>query len=488
VRLLRLASLLNRPAVRRLAAAILCALAFHSTSAMGASQDVSLSALEQMVAEAPGLLAEQRSIAAAIAGVRVEKDKSGLAYVYMNDFGPQAQIVPRSTDFHVLTFSQLGGVQLPLLGTRIAQQLAIIDAQQREQLSRVEFAEAKRTRIAALRNAYVEYWKYVNDASVSRQYSSDDNKALAKARVLRQTGFWTESNLLDFLDTLEKVKTNLRTSESSARRQLAQIDSAIGTEVEPFHPLTPEFFTGCELDRTRALASAFLIDSTIARTDAAIAQTNKKYARVHGTSVEGTASLQVSSTTDINQRVSGYGLHAILNVGVPGHGRDEERGLRAEYSAELQSLKLDEDQRRVELTAAVDSALADLAGSQDTLAQTLTDLSAKQGDLRRALVRYRTVEQAGSTGFEDVHMKADELYVAQRAAVEARADRLLKANALLAIAPGVCPRPYESMPTPAPDPTAAPKRHVHWFRNIPPVRKKHPKTPPEPANTPNPSP
>jgi hypothetical protein len=432
---------------------------FALQATVGAESPVSLDSLELRVPQAPGLQASSASIEAAIQDIRVQHDRSGLGYLFSASLGPAAIIVPRSFDDHVLRFQQQTGLSLPLLGARVAQQIAISSAQEREQLARITFEEARRERIASLRDAYTQYWQYDDEIKAARAYLANGQTALHQANVLLQTGFWTQSKLLDLLNSFQTVRSDAENYQRARLAQLANIDAALGTEINRFEPVAPDFFNACTPERAVAVESAIRSDATLANLEAQVAQVRTQYALVHGSSIDASASLQAGNTTDINHSVSGYDLQASINASLPMHARDEERGLRAEYAAQLESLQLQETQRNVELAAAVDALLEAVANAQTTLRQSINDVSARTGDLHKAIVRYNTIGESNGTGFDDVLAKQEELYTAQQAVAAARAAVLIQANDLLMLAPGACGGAYEAMPTPTPVPSPRRKRN-----------------------------
>ena len=479
---------MSQPTRAWLSLVMVCVMSVPMAAARGADATVSLASLEQRVAQAPGLIAGQRDIEAAQQAIRVERDRAGWNYQYNADFGPSAIIVPRSFDEHVLRFEHTFGLGLPLLGSKTAQLLTILDAQTKERLAEIAYEQARRLRIATLREAYVQYWEYDNESAVAQTYVGAVQAEIPKARALRQTGFWTYTNLLDFLDTVQRVQSDQRSFESLKRAQLATVQSAVGIEVPAFRPVQPEFYNACNVSRAGALTSAFAVDPTLATLTAEIVQVRTQLASVRGSSIAAAATGQAGSVTDINQKVSGYDLRAALNVSLPTHGRDEERALRDEYAAQLSSLSLQQEQRRVDIASSLDSVLADIESAQTTLAQAQQTEAARREDLRKSIIAYNTLRQGGATGFDQVHEKRDELYEAQKATAAARGDLLVKANQLLLVAPAACGKAYTPMPvfTMAPKPSPRP-RGTHG--PTPALFTHHAATPsPHPAATPSPRP
>ncbi|MHB8355073.1 MAG: TolC family protein [Vulcanimicrobiaceae bacterium] len=426
--------------------AILCPFGAAPSGAHATPPTVSLASLELKLPQAPALLADELQIEAAAQSGNAARAKSGLSYLYSNSFGPAAIIVPRSYDYHILRYEQSLGVSLPLFGSNAEEQLAIVDAQEREQLARIALAEARRERLAVLREAYVQYWEYDSETTIARGYLGAARDTLPQARVLLRTGFWTTSKLLDLLDAIDKVASDAEIFRNSQLTQLAQIEAAVGYEMPPFASETPAFFSSCVPDRRHALDSAYRADATLAQLDAQIVVVRSEYARASWSSLHASATLKAGFVTDINQHISGYDLQAGVDLSAPRHGHAEERDVRAEYAEELQSLALREQQRHNDLDAAIDALLHSVANAHTALHQSLEDLATREQDLRKALVRYHTIHQAAGVGFSDVQERRDEVYAAQRAAALARGALLLQANQLLLIAPGTCDGSYEPMP------------------------------------------
>ncbi|HLI95499.1 MAG TPA: hypothetical protein VKT72_05340 [Candidatus Baltobacteraceae bacterium] len=420
------------------AALLALTLIFSASAARANDAPLSLAALEQKLPQAPLEVADQYDVQAAQAAVRAEQAKSGLSYTYNAAMGPTDIIVPRSYDYHSFRFEQSAGVSMPLLGSRTQQFDAIADLQEKALLAQIALNQTQRERLAALRTAYIKYWQYSSETGIALAYAGTEQQSLSQARVLRQTGFWTSTNMVDFLDLVQKVKTDADNFASSARGQLAQVDFAMGSEVPAFQPMEPDFFDNCTIDRSRAVASAELTDSTLSTLSAETNQIRAELGQVKWAPVQGSAGLQAGSVTDVTQAVSGYNVQATLNLAVPAHAKAEELALRQQYEAQLQSLALQEDQRKIEISSAVDAALDEVHNAQATFRQAQQDQAARQDDLRKAIVRFDTIRQSGSISFDDVQEKRDELYVVDRAATESRANVLLGATTLILIAPGAC--------------------------------------------------
>lgn len=407
---------------------------------------ITLGSLESQVPQAPALQADELEVEAALQDVNAQKAKSGIAYTFENDLGPSAIIVPRSYDYHVLRYDQSVGVTLPLFGSNLEQQESILDAEKQAQLARISLAESHRERLATLREAYTYYWQYGSEDNTANSYLHYAQSQLPQARALVRIGFWTSSRLIDFLDGVDRVKSDGENYRSLQLAQLTEISAAVGSEVQMFAPQLPSFFGSCIPDRSVALNSAFASDATLAQLDAAAVEDEALLKQVKFASVQASASLQAGSTTDINYRVSGYDARASVNLTAPHHAHAEERDLRSEYTYELQSLSLQESERRNDLTAAVDSSLDNVQEAQTTRLQALEDLAARSQDLKKAMVRYQTIHQAAGAGFSDVQERRDEVYAAQVALASASAQLLLQANQLLLVAPGACGGTYETMP------------------------------------------
>lgn len=407
---------------------------------------ITLGSLESQAANAPALQADELEVEAALQDVNAEKAKSGLAYTYQTDLGPNAIIVPRSYDYHVLRYDQNVGVMLPLFGSSLDEQATILDAEKQAQLAKIALVEGQRERLAALREAYSYYWEYGSEHNTANSYLHYANSQLPQARALVRVGFWTASKLIDFLDGIDRVKSDAENDRSLQLAQLAEIGAAVGSEVQIFAPEVPQFFGSCVPDRTAALNSAFASDATLADFEAETVVYDALVRKVRFASIQASASLQAGSTTDVNYRVSGYDARAAVTLTAPHHGHAEERDLRDEYTDKLESLALQETERRNDLTAAVDSALDNLRDAQTTLQQSLEDLASRSEDLKKAMVRYQTIHQAAGVGFSDVQERRDEVYAEQVALETARAQLFLQANQLLLIAPGACGGAYSPAP------------------------------------------
>jgi hypothetical protein len=408
-----------------------------------AAEPGSLPPLEAQVATSPGLLADQLEIQAASDDVRAVRDRTGLAYTYSNDIGPEAIIVPFNVDDHVLRFEQAVGVKLPILGTETAQILTIIDAEKREQIAEIAINAAYRDRLAELREAYVHYWTDARNIQMADTYLASANDERSQALSLLHQGFWTQTEYMDYATTVSNVNAQENEARNDAASHLALIASSLGHEVDPFDPERPQFFENCKPDRTMAITSAFAVDTSLAQLQAEGAEVAIQLARVKGSSIDASVRLSGGSETDINHQVSGYDVLAGVDLSLPTHGRDEERSDRNKYETELQQLALATEQRKAEIVAQVDAAMTELGGDDVSLSEAKLVAQERVRDLAIAVAKLNTLKQAPQEAFADVHAKTDEVYVSSRAIATAEDDLLLKANALLRLAPGACGGGYD---------------------------------------------
>jgi hypothetical protein len=405
----------------------------------------SLAPLEQQIATSPGLLADQLEIQAAADDVRETRDKSGLAYTYSNDIGPEAIIVPYNVDDHVLRFEQAVGIKLPLLGTETAEMLLIVDAEKREQIAKIAMNAAYRNQLAQLREAYVHYWADRRDIEIADVYLSGVSDERPQALSLLHQGFWTQTQYLDYVTTINDIDAQENESRNLSASHLALIASSLGHAIDPFDPDTPEFYENCVPNRTTAMTSAFDVDTALAQLQAESAEVVVELGRVKGSSIDASATLTGGSQTDINHQVSGYDVLAGIDVSLPQRARDEERAARDKYQTELQQIALEAQQRKAEIVAQIDAAITELSSDEIILAQAKDVQQVRWHDLSNAIAKLNTLKQAPQDAFTDVHAKRGEVYESTRAVSAAEADLFLKANELLKLAPGACGGSYDSV-------------------------------------------
>ena len=429
-----------RPFRRGLSLVLLAAAALASAPVPARADDPSLplTNLEQLLTGAPSLRAKARRIEADLDFEGVVAGRSGLAYTFSNAIGPRSDIVTDNVNNNTFRYQQRFGVQLPLLGSAIAQQNEAYAARADEALARIDYERERRARLSALRSAYVMYWQYDLQQSIADRYANLLGGKLESARSLRRSGFWTQGNFMDFLDTLARYKTVAQTVRSSRRAQLTLIATSLGAELTPFRPLDPTFETGCTPSHQSALAAAEAIDSDLAQAQAKIAQLKGQESGVRGSSIDAHALAGFSNVFDFVNPTVGYDLTAGVSVTLPTHARSEERALRKQIDALLDEQRLVEEQRRSDLSAQVEGAIDELSNARADLAQARRDEQSRLENLREAVVRFNTINASGSAGFDQIEISSAEAYTAEYATAAARANVFLKANALLALAPAAC--------------------------------------------------
>jgi len=409
-----------------------------ASAARAAEPTISLGSLETTIDEAPGLEAALRHIDATEKAEGVAGARSGLDYLFDAGFGPRNDIVSNTENNTTVRYAQSAGIQLPLLGTAIAQQNAIGAARTDESLARIAYAEERRDRIAQLRNAYALFWQYGRQREIAEHYAQAFSSELRAARALRRNGFWTEGNLLDFLDALGRFNTDVRTLRTSQRTQLTAISAALGRDVGPFRAIEPVLGAACVPKRADAFRSAAEIDPTLAKIAAETDRLTSQVQRVRGSSIDASAQVATGTVFDLLPPRVGYSLTVGLNVGLPTHARSEERALRDELAAQVDEQNLLGVQRRAEISAAIDGELDELANARDDLAQATRNEASKREDLREAVVRFHTLSQSGAGSFNDVQTTLAELFDAENATAIARGTVYLKASALFLLAPNAC--------------------------------------------------
>jgi outer membrane protein TolC len=397
-----------------------------------------LDTLETRVDEAPGVRAAAVAVSADVEGEGVASARTGLDYVFNNGIGPRSDIVTKNVNTNAFRYGQSVGVQLPILGRAFAQTNAVETARTTSQLARIDYQDRRRQVLTKLRTAYVLYWQYDRQQGLAQSYVDRLTQDLPAARALRSSGFFTEANLLDYLDTLSRLRTEARRDRSLERTQLAAISSALGSDIAPFHPIDPQFDPDCVPMRDDTVASAAAIDPDLAKIVADTDEVRSQLARVRGSSIDASVVANLGTVADIVPARLGYELTAGLSLTLPTHARAEERSLRNELQDELDSQQLLAEQRRDDIRAQVESVIDQLTSARDDLRQTLVADEAARENLREAEIRYRTITSPGASGFNDVQTRVVEAYSNENDAAIARADVFLKLEGVLALAPDAC--------------------------------------------------
>ncbi len=421
-------------------AAVFASLVAGATSVARADDPppLGLDALEARIDQAPGIRADERQIDVDIQAEGVAYARSGLDYVFGNAIGPRSDIVTKNLNSNAFRYSQSLGVQLPLLGSAISQNNALEEARTTEALARIEYQDERRTALAKLRNAYVLYWQYDREQAVAQSYVDRFEHDMHTVRALRKSGFWTEANLLDYLETLSRFRTDVRTARSLRREQLAIISSAVGEHIAAFRPLEPKFAAACRPPESVALASALAIDPELAKLDADAADVTFQLLHVRGSSIDARLEAGIGTVADIVPSRLGYELTAGIAVSLPSHARSEERSLREQLADELDEQTLRAVQRRDDVEAGIEAELDELDDARVELAQTRVDEEATFEALREAEIRYRTIPALGADSFNDVETRLAETFTSENATVVARSTVFLKLEALLETAPDAC--------------------------------------------------
>ncbi len=403
-----------------------------------ADQPPSLSTLESRLPESLTLAAAAARIEAADAVLQRTKANSGPHYFAESATGPRSDVVSIAYGNNsIFRYGQRAGISLPLLGTRDREQEDILAARADSELRRIDLAAERRILLATLRESYIQYWQYAEDESVASHFLTLDRQAVAPARALRKIGFWTEANLLTFLDGIYRVKTDLSTFQSDRSIALAKLRAVADEKLEPFDPTEPDIPSNCGLDKDRVVASALTTDGQMRRLDTEIARRTASLDLVRWSSVDGSVQMGLGGYTDA-PRGLGYALTVDVSLNMPFHRKVAEQAFKKALRDEIQTFRDEEEQRRRDLIADVEATLADLVNAKSALAHAIVDAAAKREALRVARIRFANLPQKGAAAFDEVQQRTIESYGSERAVMDARAQVYLESNRLLLLAPDAC--------------------------------------------------
>jgi outer membrane protein TolC len=397
-----------------------------------------LSQLELLIPSSLTLEAARERIRAAEDVLEHAEASSGLRYFAQSIMGPRSDVVSIAYGNNsILRYAQRAGVSMPLLGSRDREQEDILAAQTDAELRRIDLATQRRLVLAGLREAYIQYWQYTIEESVARRFLELGRNAIAPAYALKKTGFWTQANLLAFLDQVDHVKADVLNFGNARATSLARLAAIADHQIDAFVPPEPDLPETCPAHKDHVIASALTADGQIRRFDAEIERREASLSMVRWSSVDATADLGLGGYTDA-PRGLGYDLTFQLNLSVPRHRRLAELAYERSLRAEIKAYRNDEEQRRLDLIANVDTTLDELGQARLTLSHSLVDAAAKKEALRVARIRFADIPMSGAAGFNDVQLRTTESYASEQALADARAQVYLKLNELLLLAPGAC--------------------------------------------------
>jgi outer membrane protein TolC len=417
-------------------------------SAAPAPPGTTLGSFESRVDSTYAVSAAKKHAEGEDASLTQARAAAGLSWFLNQSIGPRSDLINQTNAVNRIPslYTQNLGVSLPIFGHQSQQIEAINNARAQAQLAEVDVDDVRRTTLDTVRTAYVGYWQYQTAASVDQKYLAIFKKDLKLAQALVKAGFWTRAPLLDYIDVSQKTYTDLESSQSSARAQLAALEAAVDTHLNAFSPAAPLLDAGCSDDLDALAAAAAEADPTIKQIEVQIALARANLAQVPHSSIDadvtGSIGTSYDSATKYSRASLAYTLDAGTSFSMPMHGRLEERSQRKSLLDEIDSQNLLEQQRRQDLRSQVEAALEDLDAAQTALIQARTDQQARAEDLREAEVRFRTQHMDQQPLFNDVETALVNSFTADRAAVDAQALVWQKATALLLLSPDACQKDH----------------------------------------------
>ena len=404
--------------------------------AKGAAADkksLPVSYFERKVDNAPAVGAAAEAVAASAAATQAARDKAGLQLFGSNDLGPHHEVVLNQTSRSYFRYGQEVGVRLPILGARSLQQQDIVQASAAEGIARLDFQAAHLQLVGRARSGYVAYWSARQQQRVAQGFMRQLAAQRSAAFALRKGGFWTSADALAYSGLREAAELDLSQARVDANNALRELSVVTAAPVGPFVPQEPPYAT-CALSPGRVVPTALATDVDLLKIAVQRAQATQLAALQRWVGYDANVNLGILSSIDAPGGL-GYALLVGSSIALPTHVKSEREDELRLFASRVKEYDLLAEQRRAELTASIQTAIANRIEAENQLRRARSNERATAEALREAQVRMTYLAPNTLT---DVLTRTQTAYQARRDASTALSAVLERTNDLLLLAPSAC--------------------------------------------------
>lgn len=319
-----------------------------------ASPRVSLQALENELDAAPEVLIAVAQMQESIYMLERQRATRGLKLFGSVGYADVSEAVTDSLQRSYRRASVLVGLSYPLLGSRRAEELAVLEAQKTVEQRALDEKLARARSMASLRKQYIDYWAAQQRLTISGAFLGDEADARSWLLERTRAGYLLEADRLEFLSAFDLVRRNVATDHLILDRSRDTLGMLTRNNLTQFEAVPPSLPEVC-LDRDQLQADVLDRHPEIDALRRELVL-QERYAQLRSP-VQANLRLSASRSDDFPRGIPGDSLALSFNVNMPLNWRASTRAIASADAAAHRSTQYRLDLRTRELMREVDDAL-----------------------------------------------------------------------------------------------------------------------------------
>ncbi len=204
-----------------------------------ATDRLTLQNLEKAIVSSPDVRLADAYIEAQRAAVVHEEALDGPEFFGSMGIGRYKDLVDEDSIWYHTGGRFIGGITLPLLGSKEEKELAVLKAHGTLEEKKLAKKRVIRDNLTALRIHYIDYWASKKIASVCRLFLATRQETMRLVATRRQAALLTDSSTLEIEAQFSKVALLLRKSLGTSRSSLGWLSMLTAKKLQPFTPYRP---------------------------------------------------------------------------------------------------------------------------------------------------------------------------------------------------------------------------------------------------------
>lgn len=417
---------------------ILSALLLGLSPLAQGAQTVPLADLEKRLPDVLSVQAAAAALDAAKQGLIETQAQSGWrlgADIAAAEHRPivRSDVTPRYTGID-------SGVKLsyPILGSKAKEQEAIIMADAEHAKSDVDFSDARRQALYALRARYIAYWQAQETARAAEEFRAALAAKSKAAAAEHKEGMWTAADMLHFRQLENQAALEVEKAAGQSKEALSGLRSLLGADLPAFTAEAPVLPAPCSAEAL--LDGARRSDPTLGHLLAQLNAVRAEQGLTEWRHVDGAFVVGANSTDDVSGHRHGSAAAVGFEFSMPLGVAEAKRARHDRLGASVQQYSLQISQQESELAHKLNETTANYQLAQATVQR--AESQAKAATAAAAQSQARFNEAPGNILTEVVDNSAA-AHEADIDLASAKANLAAQAAAVALLAPDACnvPRP-----------------------------------------------
>lgn len=319
-----------------------------------AAPRVSLQVLENELDAAPEVLIAVAQMQESLYMLERQRASRGLKLFGSVGYADVSEAVTNSLQRSYRRASVLVGLSYPLLGSRRAEELAVLEAEKTVEQRELDEELARARSMASLRKHYIDYWAAQQRMVINSVFLEDENNAQNWLMERTRAGYLLEADRLDFVSAFDMVRRNVATDHLILDRSRDTLGMLTRNDLAQFEALAPHLPEVC-LNRDKLQAEVLDRHPEIEflRRELVL---QERYAQLRSP-VQANLRLSASRSDDFPRGIPGDSLALSLNVNMPLNWRASTRAIASADAASVRATQHRLDLRTRQLMREVDDAL-----------------------------------------------------------------------------------------------------------------------------------